>query len=342
MVVGRTIHTLDGVLLLSEGVVLTAEHITKLNQNRIRELFVEDGLAKGLVVEESVRHEVLVQVKSHVKQIMSLPSLKAGIDGRRVTELVERLLEQILASGDILHHLADIRSIDDYTFSHSVNVSIYSMIVGIGMGIKTEALRELGTGALLHDIGKLLVDNAILQKPGGLTPDEFEQVKMHADYGHDLMRKVKGVSPSAADIASGHHERIDGSGYPRGLSGNAIPLSARIVAVADVYDALTSDRIYRHREEHGKALDYIAAKAGTHFDRAVTDVFVRHMAHYPVGTAVVLHSGEKGLVARQNLSHPHRPVVRVVIDNEGRLLKQHHEVDLSTSGDNRIASIWEI
>ena len=341
-VIARTVYSLEGVLLLSAGMKLTEEHKRKLAYNGISDLFIEDPDSRGLVVSETVRHEVLGDVKSQLKDIMAMPSLKAGIHARQVAELVERLLEEILSAGDILHHLADIRSIDDYTFSHSVNVAVYSMITGIGMAMKRESLKDLGTGAIMHDVGKMMVDAAILQKPGGLSPLEFEEVKKHTLYGYELLRKVEGMSPTAADIALCHHERIDGSGYPRGISGIEIPLGSRIVAVADVYDALTSDRVYRLKEDTHKVLDYVSNRAGSHFERTVTDAFVRQMAHYPIGTAVILLSGEKGLVARQNMNLPHRPVIRVVMDAEGVKLKRHIELDLTQAVGNRISAIWDI
>lgn len=341
-VVARTIHSLEGVLLLSEGTKLTDSIRSRLLQNGVREIYVEDDFSQGLIPSQTVQDAVLTQIKTQVREIMSIPSLKSGLNARRVTELVERLLEQILASGDILHHLSDIRTIDDYTFSHCVNVAVYSLVTGVGLGMRQDMLRELGMGAILHDVGKLLIRPEVLQKPTSLNDSEFEEVKRHVALGHELVSSIKGITPAAASISLNHHERMDGSGYPRGLKGDEIPLTARIVAIADVYDALTSDRVYREREEPHKAMDYITEKIGTHFDPAVADVFVRHLAHYPVGTAVILNTGEKGLVARQNLKFPHRPVVRVVIDQEGRLLKTHYESDLSVQPENRIASIWEI
>lgn len=341
-VVARTIYSLDGVLLLSEGTKLSESIINRLLQNGIREIYILDEVSSGIQAQETVPHDVMRQIKGQIKEIMAIPSLKAGLTARRVAEMVERLLEQILASGDILHHLSDIRSIDDYTFSHCVNVAVYSLVTGIGLGMRQDALRELGTGAILHDVGKMMVDQGILLKPASLTPMEFEEMKKHTLLGHELVRAVKGITPAAASIALHHHERMDGSGYPCGLAGDDIPLSARIVAIADVYDALTSDRVYRRHEEPHRAMDYITEKIGTHFDPSVADVFVRHLAHYPVGTAVILNTGEKGLVARQNMQLPHRPVVRVVINAEGKLLSQHYEMDLSVLVDLRISSVWEL
>jgi len=343
-VIARTVYSHDGVLLLSEGMRLTEEHKRKLSHNGVSDLFIEQPEYTGLTVSDIVRQEVLTDVKAQVKDIMAMPSLKAGIDAKRVADLIELLLDDILTSGEILSHLNGLRSIDEntYTFSHSVNVAVYAMVTGIGMDMSRETLKELGTGAIMHDVGKMMVDGNILQKPGGLTQLEFEEVKKHTVLGYELLQKIEGMGNAAAQIALSHHERMDGSGYPRGMSGIEIPLASRIVAVADVYDALTSDRVYRVKEDTHKVLDYIANQAGSHFDRMTAEAFVRQIAHYPVGTAVVLLSGSKGLVSRQNRNLPHRPCIRVVIDADGVMLKRHQELDLSQSNGNRIAAIWDI
>lgn len=338
----RTIHSLDGTLLLSEGIRITEINLEKLTRYGIKSIYIDDELSSGIQPADTVSHDILTTIKVQVKNVMSLPSIKSGIDGKNITELVDRLLEQILASGDVLHQLSDIRSIDDYTFSHSVNVSIYAMITGISLGMKQDAVRELGVGALLHDIGKLMIDESILQKPSGLTTEEFEEVKTHTTHGSNLIHFIKGINAIAADVALSHHERMDGSGYPRGLRGGAISTASRIVAIADVYDAFTSDRVYRARQEPCVALDYISGMAEKHFDSYLTEVFLRHMAYYPLGTAVVLTSGEKGLVSGHKSRFAHLPVVKLVVDSQGMLLDKYLELDLGIEKEKRISTLWEI
>lgn len=342
IVVGRTIHTLDGIVLLNAGTELTDDLRDKLVRNGITEVYVDDHLSEGIDISETIKDEVLHDVKSQVKLIMSSPSIKVSVDGKKVSELVEKLILSILQSEDILTNLADIRTIDEYTFSHSVNVCVLSLVTGIGMGIRGDNLRDLGVGSMLHDIGKVMIDNDILQKPATLTNLEFNEVKKHTVYGNQILKNSKDISPTACMIALSHHERLDGSGYPNGTKGGEIHLPAKIVAIADVYDALTTNRVYRKKMMPHDVIDYLCSLANKHFDKTVLDAFIRHIAHYPVGTAVVLNSGEKGLVSRFNPYFPNRPVIRVVMDDTGNMLYKYKEVDLAKKLDYRVVAIWEI
>ena len=340
--VARTIHSLDGIVLLYAGSKLTEENIQHLKSYNITEIYIEDELSKGIVVTDVVREDIVLDVKAKIKTIMTTPSLKISVDGKKIMELVEKLLDNILNSDFIIANLSDIRSIDDYTYSHSVNVCILSLITGIALGIKGENLKDLGVGALLHDIGKIMIDEKILQKPTNLTINEFDEVKKHTVYGYEILKNSNDVNSTAHIIALSHHERKDGSGYPYNLKNNDIPLPARIVAIADVYDALTTNRIYRKKMLPHEVVDYMCSLSNKLFDKTCLDAFISHIANYPVGTAVMLNSGEKGLVAKYNKNFPNRPVVRVVIDENGKMLVKPKEIDLFRKPEYRIVDIWDI
>jgi len=341
-ILAKTIITLEGKVLLAAGMELTEEYRRKLQANGITEIYIEDEISKGICESDVVREDIITEAKSTVKMMMSKPSIKNNIDGQQVMEIVDRIISNILANGDIIANLSDIRSVDDYTFSHSVNVCIYSLIIGIGLGYTGEKLRELGVGAILHDIGKVMVPQEILQKPFQLSTDEFEEIKRHTFYGYEILKNANGISMTASYIALGHHERIDGSGYPYHLKDDNIHRAARIVAVSDVYDALTSERIYRKKLMPYEVIDYITSLSCHHFDRSAVDVFIRYTAYYPVGTAVILNTGEKGIVSKYNKNMPTRPIVRVVMDEQGKKLCKHKEIDLVEQQECRIMDIWDI
>lgn len=340
--VARTIQSLDGIILLSAGAAITEDKIKQLKQYNITEIYIEDEISRGIQIDEIVKEEIVTDVKAQIKAIMTSSSLKISVDGKKVMEMVESLLSNLLKDDFIIMNLSDIRSVDDYTFSHSVNVCILSLINGIAMGIKGEALKELGVGSLLHDIGKVMINDRILQKPTNLTINEFDEVKKHTVYGYEILKNSKDISQTAQIIALYHHERKDGSGYPYNLKNNDIPVSARIVAVSDVYDALTTDRIYRKKMLPHEVVDYMCSLSNKHFDKIVLDAFISHIANYPVGTAVRLNSGEKGLVAKYNKNFPNRPVIRVVMDESGKMLAKPKEVDLLRRQEYRIVDIWDI
>lgn len=341
-ILAKTIMTLEGKVLLASGIELNEEYIKRLQFNGITEVYIEDEISKDIHVPEFIREEIVTEAKQLIRDTMMNSSIKTSIDGKKVIEIVDRIISSILANGDIIVTLSDIRSVDDYTFSHSVNVCIYSLVIGIGLGYSGEKLRELGVGSILHDIGKVKVPQQILKKPGRLTADEFEEIKRHTYYGYEILRQTKGISMTAAYIALGHHERVDGSGYPHHLKNDNIHKAARIVAVSDVYDALSSDRVYRKKMMHHEAIDYITSLASYHFDQEIVDTFIRYVAYYPVRTAVVLNTGEKGLVSKYNRYLPTRPVVRVVMGEDGKMLPRHKEIDLSEKLEYRIIKIWDI
>lgn len=342
VVVARTIHNLDGVVLLAAGTRLTHEHKEKLSCYGITEIFIDDPISEGIIVPELIKEEIITDVKSQVKRMMTSPSIKVSVDTKRIGEIVDKLITSILENQEIIVNLCDIRSIDEYTYSHSVNVCVISMVTGIGIGMKGDDLRQLGIGALLHDVGKVMVDDAILKKSASLTIAEYEEVKKHARYGYEILKRSESISETACEIVLHHHERLDGSGYPHKLKNNDIKIQARIVAIADTYDALTTDRVYRRKMMPHDVLDYLLSLGNKHFDKSLLDTFVRHIAYYPVGTAVILNSGEKGLVSVYKPYFPHRPVVRVVMDKNGHILQNCREVDLSKKLDYRVVSIWDV
>lgn len=341
-VLAKAIVNLEGQVLLSSGTEVTEEYKKRLEANGITEIYIEDEISKSLSEPEAVREKIVYEAKRIVKLMMVNPSIRTNIDGVEIMKIVEDILNSILANNDIVANLSDIRSVDDYTFSHSVNVCILSLIIGIGFGYSYDKLRELGVGSILHDIGKVMIPAEILKKPVQLTGREFEEIKKHTVYGYEMLKKTKGITMVASHIAVGHHERMDGSGYPYGLKGEYIHKAARIVAVADVYDALTTDRVYRKRLMPHEVIDYITSLCSHHFDQEVVDVFIKYIAYYPVGTGVILSTGEKGIVSKYNRNYPTRPVVRVVMDPDGKMLSKQREVDLSNELQYRIVEIWDI
>jgi len=338
----KTIVTLEGKVLLASGAEITEEYKRRLLSNGISEIYIEDEISKDIEIPEIVSDEIINEAKRRVKLLMNKPSLKASIDGYQIMQIVDKIIASILSNKDIVCTLSDIRSVDDYTFSHSVNVCILSLIIGMGFGYCSEKLRELGVGSILHDIGKVMIPQEILKKPVQLTNEEFEEIKKHTIYGHELLKKIRGISMMASYITLGHHERMDGSGYPYHLKGEYIHKAARIVAVADVYDALTTDRVYRKKLMPYEVIDYITSLGSKHFDQEVVDVFVRYVAYYPVGTGVILNTGERGIVKKYNKKFPTRPEVRVVMDAEGKMLPKQREVDLTSELQYRIVDIWDI
>ncbi len=340
--IAKNVISLEGAILLSVGVLMQEEYKRRLFSNGITEIYIEDEMSQDIEIPELIKNEIRLEARNIVKEVMKKPTIAVTINGKKVAEIVDKIIENILSCDQILVNLTDIRSVDDYTFEHSVNVCIFSLIIGIGIGLDGEKLKDLGTGSLLHDIGKLLVSEEILKKPTQLAYDEFEEIKKHTIYGFDILKNHSDINMAAAYIALGHHERVDGSGYPMRLKNDNIHQCARIVAIADVYDALTSDRVYRKKLRPHEVVEYIVSLGGKQFDLELVNVFIKYVAHYPIGSGVILNSNERGLVSRINKSYPTRPVIRVVQDENGRMLLKHKEIDLSDKLNYHIVDVWEI
>ena len=338
----RTIFSSNGDVLLTEGVELTKANAQRLKQYGITEIFLRDDISAGIevkdVIEEQTHNEAVLLMKKTMNNYQFSPSL----DVSEVKTVVNKILDELLRNKDILFNLSRIRSVDDYTFEHSVNVCILSLITGIGLGFDQQRLRELGIGAMLHDIGKLCIPREILKKPLQLTVEEFEEIKKHAVLGYELLKKSGQVDLVSAYIAFGHHERYDGSGYPLQLKNENIQICARIVAVADVYDALTSDRVYRKKLKPNEVYEYITTLGVHHFDPRVIESFVKYVSIYPVGTGVRLNTKERGIVVRDNRLMPTRPVVRIVYNEAMKKQSIFKEIDLSKMTNIFIVDCCEV
>lgn len=244
------------------------------------------------------------------------------MDNARVADVrntVQRMVNDILSCPDVMTNLQQIIGFDDYTFHHSINTTVISLILGVGLRYSEQQLTDLGTGALMHDIGKTKVPEAILNKKGSLSKEEFEVVKCHTQYGFDSLRKASDLGIVSAHISFQHHEKWDGSGYPRGLKKTEILEFARIVSIADVYDALSSPRVYRGAFQPYEAYEYILAKSGMEFDPKIIDTFSKKIAVYPIGSGVLLSNKQRGNVVKQNPNFPMRPWVRIFYDNDQQL-----------------------
>lgn len=262
-----------------------------------------------------------------VREFLQNARLGKDIDTGKVAGAVGRMVDSVFRNQDALTSLARLKSFDDYTFAHCVNVCILSLALGRQMGLERADLEDLGTGAILHDIGKMLVPGKVLNKPGKLTDEEFTIMKRHAELGGDMLSGAK-IGEAAMLVALQHHERFDGSGYYKGLAKDDIHIFARIAAVADVYDAMTSKRIYQAGMVPEEALKRLYLMRGTHFQPEIVETLIKCLGIYPIGTFVELNTGELAVVKMVNRSHPMQPVIQLLSDREKKPCKTPQETDL--------------
>ena len=261
---------------------------------------------------------VIVSKATHLLAFRAVSALVTGahtknqIDAKLANEVVNELVGEIIKAPNSVLNLLAIKSMDDYTFSHNINVATLSMVIGQAMGLTLEELRSLGSGALLHDLGKLRIPAWILNKKGKLSASEFEEITRHPRLGIDLLGNTHDLAPKSREVILQHHEKFEGRGYPDGYSGDNISLFARICAVADVYDALTTQRPFRPAFSPYQAMRTLVGSASTHFDPEILRVFLGKTSLYPPGTSVILNDGSSGVVLRANPGALLRPVVRLL------------------------------
>jgi putative nucleotidyltransferase with HDIG domain len=287
-------------------------------------------VAAASLHEEVARARVIhSEANQVVHGIMNDVRLGKQIQAEKIEPMVERIAESVFRNPGALTSLSRIKEKDDYTFQHSVSVCTLLIAFCRAMDYEADVIMEAGMGGLLHDIGKMKVPNAILNKPSQLIDNEFEVMKSHAALGRDLLRGTSGVPESVILITGQHHERYDGSGYPDHLHEDKITVLGQMASIVDVYDALTSNRVYHSGMEPTAALRKLYEWSNHHFDLGLVNRFIHAIGIYPVGSLVLLESDKIAVViqpGKENLMHP---VVRVVFDRKKNQRVTPFDVDLS-------------
>lgn len=326
----------DGRFLLLKGFTLKKRFLEKIRLYNIPYVYVEDDSEETEYVSEE---KIYSETFHTIKNIMQAVREGSDIDVDSVKKTICQIICRIINNDSVFMNLTGIRDIDNYTYLHSVDVCIYSIIAGKNMNLPMELLNNLALGAILHDIGKCKVPLEILNKPARLTDSEYEIVKKHSEYGYEILTKTSGLNEEIAKIALNHHEHWNGNGYPRGLKGEEIDLLSRIVAIADVYDALTANRVYRKRFMPHEAAEYIIANSGTQFDPQIVNVFIQSISVYPPDIIVMLNTGEIARVLETKGPPSIRPKVMVITRKEGPPVFEPYEVDLSKNPEYNIVDI---
>lgn len=345
MKLAKKIYNEDGVILLSENAELSSSIIKRLPALGIDFVYIADARTDDISIPEPISEETsrmaIKEIRANFEKIShaSVKGLVYPYLGKAFLRVVDSVLQDIRSRDDVLIMLANINNADRSLFRHSLNVCIYTLMLGRAFGYTTQELTVLGLGATLHDIGKTRISPSILLKPDGLTDEEFAEMKKHAEIGYKMLKDEPGIPLQAAHCAFQHHERIDGSGYPRGIKGNEIHDFAQWISIADSYDAMTSHRVYRSALLPHQALEVLYAGSGTLYEKQKLEVFRDHVAIYPLGMTVTLNTGETGVISRIPLESPQRPVIRVLNGPDGEVVQAPYELDLSEKLTLAITSI---
>jgi putative nucleotidyltransferase with HDIG domain len=282
-------------------------------------------------VEAKDEHEQALNVYREARQLTRtlLDDIRLGgvINTEQAKATVKDCVDSILRNADALLWMSKIRSQDEYTAEHCLNVCILAIAFGRHLGMSEADLEKIGLCGLLHDVGKMRVPQEVLNKPSSLTDKEFNMIKAHTVHGRNLLMASPGIPNSTIDVAYSHHEKMDGSGYPRQLPASGISEFARIIALVDAYDAITADRCYSLGRPSTEALKIIFKDRGTHFDERLSLEFIKCIGLYPPGTLVELVNGLVCIVLETNKKFRHLPKV-IAINQQDELLKKSLQIDL--------------
>lgn len=345
-IVAQNVFAANGSLLVKAGMTINAKLVKVLNSNKIMSIYVTDALTEQIktelnledrfdlqdVIDPHLRRTFNQDIKKRFEAFKKSKGLsRYSEEGNDLIEMVNhiagKIVDELTIKKDPMVSLTDIKHLDIYDYEHSVNTAVLSVLTGLNMGYSEKDLLVLAKGSLLMNIGNEFVMQSINKKAEPLTDDELALLKKHTEVGRELLADNTTLEGHVKNVVLNHHERLDGSGYPRGIKGGAIDKYSKVVMIADVYDAMTSDRVHRKAYSPNEALEFIMG-ASWLFDFRAATAFTRNIIPYPVGEYIALSNGDTGLVIDNNKNLPLRPVIRVL---EGLHINQL--VDLSKATD---------
>ena len=329
MVAARNVHSAEGRLLVTKDTVLSEAMVANIQKTSLGSIYVRNPLFQDIEAEEVVTEDNRRKAVMALKSAVTAYQKTKVLDIQPLKKVLRELVVEIIRNRDSMIHQLDMRTYQDYIYAHSVNTCVLSVLIAVNLDYPEGKLTDLALGTMLHDIGMMMLPDALLMKMGNLTPEESKQVQQHPEDGFNILRTVREIPITVAHIAYQHHERVDGKGYPRNLTADKILEVAKVAAVADTFDALVSDRPYRKGMVPHEAYEVMMALADSYVDRDILHLFLTHVAIYPVGSVVQLDNGQHGVVTKVLPRLQTRPQVRLLTDQQGNLLSEQTEIDLT-------------
>lgn len=340
MRLAKPIFTEEDQLLLHKGEYIKAPFIKRMKNYEVAEIYIDWNHKYPLEIMEGVIQDTQKKIQDQFAKSFFRLKANRNPEFEKIEKLIEEVLQEILANKKLLIDITEVRSTDNYTFEHSVNVCILAMILGKSLGYGKKSLMKIGLGALLHDVGKVGVDEEILKKSKNLSDTEYREIKRHTTKGYELVKGLDLLSEDSRRIIRDHHEWFNGKGYPRGLKGQEIHPFARIVGICDQFDALTTDRVYRKAWSFSDVVEYLIVYQGEIFDGDFVQAFLQSFEIYLEGRVIELSSGKNAVVRKFNASFPARPMVQI-IRKETRELITGEILDLTKIYNEKIIKVYQ-
>lgn len=320
MVVKQDIYSGEGRLILGKDVTLDDDEIKRLDELGLPGIYVNDGFMDDIFIEQIIHPKVRAEALELISELFM-----ADIDNPPAQEDIEKIVldivQEITANKDVMCNLLDLKTYDDYTYFHCVNVAVLSAVIGVSSNLPEQDVIALTTAAILHDVGKRFVEREVLNARRRLTEDERRLIIQHPKLGYEFLRDHYEFSSYIYSSVLQHHEWYNGEGYPLRRSGSEIPLYARIIKIADVYDAFTSKLPYREPKSPSEAAEYLMKSVGGEFDPELLEIFMKKISVYPVGCEVTLSDGRRAIVVKNFEDAILRPKVKLTPTGEEINLK---------------------
>jgi HD-GYP domain-containing protein (c-di-GMP phosphodiesterase class II) len=319
-IIGKTLYDIAGRILVRSGVILSEGIISKIKDINILSIYIIDEYSSEEIediVKPELRQKAILTIKEAFSNINRLTvadkfSKKESVYFDNIENMAEDLIENVLNNKSVLLSLVDIRSMDNYIYSHSVNVAVISLVIGISLKLPKRQLQYLCTGALLHDVGKSFIPTEILMKEEELTLEEILILQQHSNLGYKYLSDSYNLSANSKIIALQHHERPDGLGYPNGLINDEINTLSKIVSIANAYDELSTGRPNTKAMFPSDVLEYLMSNAGKMFDYDIVNTFCKIVIPFSKGTLVNLSNGDIAIVEETLPNFPLRPIVKIL------------------------------
>ncbi|WP_297420203.1 HD-GYP domain-containing protein [Clostridium sp.] len=337
--IGKTLYDADGRVLVRAGVILSERIISKIRDINILSIYVIDEYSSEEIediIKPELRQKAILTIKEAFSNINRLTvadkfSKKESMYFNNIENMAEDLIENVLNNNGVLLSLVDIRSMDNYVYSHSVNVAVISLVLGMTLKLPRRQLQSLCIGALLHDVGKSFIPREILMKEEELTSEEVQKLKQHSALGYKYLSDSYNLSAASKIIALQHHERPDGLGYPNGLLNDEINILSKIVSIANAYDTLSTGRPNKKALFPSDVLEYLMSSAGKIFDYDIVNTFCKIVIPFSKGTLVELSNGDVAVVQETLPNFPLRPIVKILKSSNSDIINEEINLIHETS-----------
>ncbi len=340
-ILAKDIYDNMGTILMTAGTAMKQEYRQRLQALGIRNIYVEDELAKGVCAEETIENKITEQCQKIMQDVLEKYLTSGNNELDRLKHVSKEVILNVMEKPQVMYSIAGVRRKSESMYSHSLSVCAMSVMIALRHGLSHKKVEEIAMGSLLHDVGfsVLSIHNGDYSYEA-LSEKEKHEIKMHVITGFEIVEKERWLPKEAKEIILSHHERLDGSGYPRRLLAEKLGIGTRIVAVCDAFDRMVYGyftKQYKVPEAFGR----IIMQGGRTMDAEVIKTFYESVAAYPNGSVVVTNMGDKAIVLRQNYKLPMHPVIRFLENAEGRKYHDWVEWDLSRDVSVLIEDIIE-